>query len=148
VDRKAASAEADPTIGYRRAPVTIIHQGWALDIPGSFSERRGPEEWTGGEARRSVTIAATETGDGGEPMSADDFLSRVAGHLGPDTLEHEDGPIRGRARLSTETSSGIEVATVEGYSAVLGRGAAIRIVIDDPLDWKWALDTWRDLRPA
>jgi hypothetical protein len=31
---------------------------------------------------------------------------------------------------------------------VLGRGAAIRIVIDDPLDWKWALDTWRDLRPA
>jgi hypothetical protein len=147
VDRRVASVEGDPPIGYRRAPVTIIHQGWALDIPGSFGERRGPEEWTGGEARRSVTIAATETGDGVEPMSADDFLDRVAGHLGTDALEHEEGPLRGRARLSTETSSGIEVATVEGYAAVRGRGAAIRIVIDDPLDWKWALDTWRDLRP-
>jgi hypothetical protein len=148
VDRMVGTVDGEPPIGYRRAPVTIIHQGWALDIPGSFAEARGPEEWTGGEARRSVTIAATETGDAVEPMSADDFLDRVAGHLGNDALEHEDGPLRGRARLSTETSSGIEVATVEGYSAVRGRGAAIRIVIDDPLDWKWALDTWRDLRPA
>jgi len=24
----------------------------------------------------------------------------------------------------------------------------IRIVIEDPQDWKWALDTWRSLRPA
>ena len=148
VDRMAPTTDTDPPIGYRRAPVTIFHQGWALDIPGSFSEHRGAEEWTGGEARRSITIAATETGEGGEPMTADAFLGLVAGHLGNDVLEHEDGPVRGRARLSTETSSGIEVATVEGYSAVLGRGAAIRIVIDDPLDWKWALDTWRDLRPA
>jgi hypothetical protein len=147
VDRMDRTVEGAPPVGYRRAPVTIIHQGWALDIPGSFAEHRGEEEWTGGEARRSVTIAATETGEGGEPMSADDFLDRVAGHLANDSLEHEDGPLRGRARLSTETSSGIEVATVEGYSAVRGRGAAIRIVIDDPLDWKWALDTWRDLRP-
>jgi hypothetical protein len=80
-------------------------------------------------------------------MTADEFLDQVAGHLGSDALEHEDGPVRGRARLSTETSSGIEVATVEGYSAVRGLGAAIRVVIEDPQDWKWALDTWRDLRP-
>jgi hypothetical protein len=94
-----------------------------------------------------VTIAATETGRDGQPMTADAFLKQVAGHLGRDALEHEDGPVRGRARLSTDISSGIEVATVEGYSAVRGRGAAIRIVIEDPQDWKWALDTWRDLRP-
>jgi hypothetical protein len=148
VDRMVPTTAGDPPIGYRRAPVTIIHEGWALDIPGTFAERRDAEEWTGGEARRSVTIAATETGAGGEPMSADEFLARVAGHLGREALEHVEGPLRGRARLSTETSSGVEVATVEGYSAVLGRGAVIRIVIDDPLDWKWALDTWRDLRPA
>lgn len=148
VDRMVPTVEGDPPIGYRRAPVTIIHEGWALDIPGSFAEHRNAEEWTGAEARRSITLAATETGEGGEPMSADDFLKRVAGHLGSDALEHEDGPVRGRARLSTETSSGVEVATVEGYAAVRGRGAAIRIVIEDPQDWKWALDTWRDLRPA
>jgi hypothetical protein len=148
VDGMAANAELEPEIGYRRGPVTIFHQGWALDVPGTFSEHRAIEEWTDGEARRSVTIAATETGLGGEPMTADEFLDQVAGHLGSDALEHEDGPVRGRARLSTETSSGIEVATVVGYSESRGLGAAIRVVIEDPQDWKWALDTWRDLRPA
>ncbi|MEA2546270.1 MAG: hypothetical protein QOI09_1543 [Chloroflexota bacterium] len=148
VDRMVPTADGEPPIGYRRAPVTIIHEGWALDVPGSFGEHRSAEEWTGAEARRSITLAATETGEAGQPMSAEDFLKRVAGHLGSDAIEHEDGPVRGRARLSTETSSGVEVATVEGYSAVRGRGAAIRIVIEDPQDWKWALDTWRDLRPA
>jgi hypothetical protein len=148
VERMVPTVAEDPQIGYRRAPVTIVHHGWALDVPGTFDEHRNDEEWSGGEARRSVTIAATETGRDGAPMSADEFLERVTGHLGSDALEHEDGPVRGRARLSTDVSSGIEVATVEGYSAVRGRGAVIRIVIEDPLDWKWALDTWRDLRPV
>ena len=147
VDRMVPKAADEPPIGYRRAPVTIIHNGWALEVPGTFDEHRSDEEWSGGEARRSITIAATETGHDGQPMSADAFLKQVAGHLGRDVIEHEDGPVRGRAKLSTDTSSGIEVATVEGYSAIRGRGAVIRIVIEDPNDWKWALDTWRDLRP-
>jgi hypothetical protein len=60
----------------------------------------------------------------------------------------EDASDESRARLASDPSSGVEVATVEGFSAVRGRGAAIRIEIDDPQDWKWALDTWRGLRPA
>jgi len=148
VDRMVSKVEDEPELGYRRAPVTIVHGGWALEVPGSFTDQRSPDEWTGGDARRTVTLAATETGRDGAPMTADDFLAEVAGHLGPDALEHEDGPVRGRARLSTDISSGVEVATVDGYAAVLGRGAAIRIVIADPQDWKWALDTWRDLRPV
>jgi hypothetical protein len=147
VERMVQKNEGGPEIGYRRSSVTILHGGWALDVPGDFTDLRSAEEWTGGDARRTVTIAATETGRDGAPMTADEFLDEVAGHLGPDALEHEDGPVRGRARLSTDESSGVEVATVDGYSAVLGRGAAIRIVIADPQDWKWALDTWRDLRP-
>jgi len=147
VERMVSTVPAEPEVGYRRGPVTIEHAGWALDVPGSFTDQRSPEEWTGGEAHRTVTLAATETGRDGRPMTADEFLAEVAGHLGSDALEHEDGPIRGRAKLSTETSSGVEVATVDGYSAVLGKGAAIRIVIEDPQDWKWALDTWRNLRP-
>ena len=147
VSRMIPKVADAPPVGYRRAPVTIIHQGWALEVPGTFDEHRSEEEWSGGEARRSVTIAATETGQNGQPMSPEAFLKQVAGHLGRDALEHEDGPVRGRARLSTDISSGVEVATVEGYSAIRGRGAVIRIVIEDPQDWKWALDTWRDLRP-
>jgi hypothetical protein len=52
----------------------------------------------------------------------------------------------GRARITTDASSGVEVGVVEGYSAVVGSGAAIRIVFDDPSDWEWAIDMWRSLR--
>jgi hypothetical protein len=137
-----------PAIGYRRHPVTITHEGWSVDVPGTFTESRNDEEWSGGESGRNVTLAGVETAEAGQPMAPDQFLRQVAGHLGRDSIEHDDGVVRGRARLFSDTTSGIEVATVEGFSAIRGRGAAIRIVIDDPQDWKWALDTWRGLRPA
>ena len=142
------SAPGAPRIGYHRNPLTIIHEGWALDVPGSFTGHRSDEEWSGGEAGRIVTLAGIDTAEGGHPRSADRFLQQVAGHLGRDSIENDDGVVRGRARLASDPSSGVEVATVEGFSAVRGRGAAIRIEIDDPQDWKWALDTWRALRPA
>jgi hypothetical protein len=145
---KGARPPSEATIGYRRKPVTILHEGWALDVPGTFTSLRTAEEWTGGEAGRNVTLAGVETAEGGRPMAPDQFLRQVAAHLGRDAIEHDDGVVRGRARLESDASSGIEVAVVEGFSAVRGRGAAIRIVIDDPQDWKWALDTWRGLRPA
>jgi hypothetical protein len=138
----------DEVIGYRRRPVTILHEGWALDLPGSFTDERTDEEWTGSDAGRTVTLAATPTAIGDVPMPAEAFLRQFAAGLGRDAIEHEVGPVRGRARLSSDAPTGVEVATVEGYSAVRGSGAAIRIVIEDPGDWKWALDTWRNLRPA
>jgi hypothetical protein len=142
------AAGGPPAIGYRRHPVTIVHEGWVLEVPGSFTGHRTAEEWTGGEAGRNITLAGTETAEAGHPMTAERFLQQVAAHLGPDAIEHDDGFVRGRARLASDPSSGVEVATVEGFTAVRGRGAAIRIEIDDPQDWKWALDTWRGLRPA
>ena len=144
----AREAPGTMKIGFHRRPVTIIHAGWALEVPGTFTSLRTAEEWTGGEAGRNVTLAGTETAEGGHPMTADRFLQQVAGHLGSEVIAHDDGVVRGRARLASDPSSGVEVATVEGFSAVRGRGAAIRIEIDDPKDWKWALDTWRSLRPA
>ena len=135
-------------IGYRRRPVTVIHEGWALELPGSFTEERTAEEWSGSDVGRTVTLAATTTADGDRPMSADAFLRNFASELGRDAIEHLDGPVRGRGRLFSDSSTGVDVATVEGYSAVNGSGAVIRIVIEDPEDWKWALDTWRSLRPA
>jgi hypothetical protein len=138
-----------PLVGYRRRPVTIVHEGWQLTVPGTFSERRSNGEWQGGERGRQVTIAATVTQtSNGIPMSADRFLTTVAGDLGEGVLHHEDGELRGRARVTSDASSGVEVAVLEGFSAVTGSGAAIRVAFDSSEDWKWAIDLWRSLRPA
>lgn len=138
---------ARPLVGYRRGPVTIVHEGWVLEVPGSFGERRTAEEWWGGERGRGVTLAAVATGARGMPMSAEAFLSRVAGELGSGVIHHQDGELLGKARLGTDASSGVEVAVLEGFSAVTGRGAAIRIEFEDPDDWQWAVGLWRALRP-
>ena len=61
---------------------------------------------------------------------------------------HVRDHVIGRARLSTDASSGVEVGVLEGYSAVTGHGAAIRVVFDDSSDWRWAMDMWRALVPA
>jgi hypothetical protein len=148
VAKRADKAAARPRIGYRRAPVTVVHEGWELEIPGTFADRRTDEEWWGGEAGRSVTVAAVETGTPDGPMSPELFLDQVAHDLGSDALTHHAGPVVGRARLGTDGSSGVEVGVLEGYSAVRGRGAAIRVVFDDSADWRWALDLWRALSPA
>jgi hypothetical protein len=144
----AAAAGDAPLIGYRRHPVTVEHAGWQLTVPGSFAERRSDDEWWGGEGGRAITVAGTPTENGGRPMLPDTFLKRVAGHLGTDVLRHEAGPVVGAARLTVDAESGVEVAVLEGYSAVIGSGAAIRVEIHDPGDWEWALDMWRSLRPA
>lgn len=148
VARAARVPPAPTPIGYRRDPVTIVHEGWALEIPGSFGERRTDDEWWGGEAGRSITLAATTTGGPDGPMPARAFLAQVAGELGGEALHHEAGGVIGRARLSTDASSGLEIGVLDGYSAVSGSGAAIRITFDDSADWQWALDTWRALAPA
>jgi hypothetical protein len=147
-DRAANEDAGRPRIGYRREPVTMIHEGWQLEVPGTFAERRTEEEWWGGEGGRGITLAAVETAADGRPMPPEVFLAQVATDLGSDALTHRDGSIVGRARLNTETRSGIAVGMLEGYSAVTGSGAAIRIEFDDPAYWQWALEIWRALRPA
>lgn len=147
----ASRAKADPDaplIGYRRLPVTITQGGWSLVVPGTFTTSRTADEWSGAEAGRMITLAAAETGGDGGSMSADAFLERVAGHLGEDVLKHRDGPVVGKARIVVDASTGVEVAVLDGYSAVSGSCAAIRIEIHDPEDWGWATDMWRSLKPA
>jgi hypothetical protein len=147
--RATREPEPTPPVGYRRDPVRIIHEGWSLEIPGMYAERRSAEEWWAGGAGRGVTLAATTTGSSdGRPMPAAAFIEQFAAELGPDAMNHRAGELLGRARLMTDASSGVEVGVLEGYSAVSGSGAAIRIEFDDPADWQWALDTWRSLAPA
>lgn len=149
---RAAQANADASsaarIGYRRAPVTIEHAGWVLTIPGDFAERRTPDEWWGGGPGRSITLAATSTGVGPTRLTPQQFLAQVASDLGPDALHHEVGDIRARARITTDTASGVEIGVLEGFAAVTGSGAAIRIEFDDGEDYAWALEMWRSLRPC
>jgi hypothetical protein len=148
-NRALKEIEPDPSVGYRRHDVRISHEGWALIIPGSYAERRTDEEWWGGGAGRAITLAATNTGlADGTPMPAQTFLTQFAAELGPDALNHRDGEVFGRARLTTDASSGVEIGILEGYSAIRGSGAAMRVEFDDPGDWQWALDMWRSLHPA
>ncbi|MEX1104276.1 MAG: hypothetical protein WED87_08495 [Dehalococcoidia bacterium] len=135
---------AGPPIGYRRDPVSISHEGWTVEIPGDFAERRTEEEWWGGGAGRSITLAATDTGS----MAGHAFLAQVAGDLGGEALTHQAGPVVGRARITSDDASGVAVGVLDGYSAINGSGAAIRIVFDDPNDWQWALELWRSLAPG
>ena len=135
-------------IGYRRGPVTIRHEGWALEIPGSYAERRSSDEWWGAGAGRNVTLAAVQTATVDGAMGAQAFVDQFGGDLGPDAIDHRANGVIGRARLSTDASSGVEVGVLDGFSAVVGSGAAIRIVFDDPGDWQWALDMWRSLAPG
>ena len=96
-----------------------------------------------------MTLAATTTQTtNGMPMSADRFLTTVAGDLGEGVLRHEDGELSGRARVTSDASSGLEVAVLEGFSAVTGSGAAVRVEFEHSGDWEWAIDLWRSLRPA
>ncbi len=81
-------------------------------------------------------------------MGAQAFVDQFGGDLGSDAIDHRAGGVVGRARLSTDASSGVEVGVLDGYSAVVGSGAAIRIIFEDPGDWQWALDMWRSLAPG
>jgi len=131
-------------IGYRWAPVRITHEGWSLTVPGDFAERRTAEEWWGGGPGRQITLAAVPTGS----MSAQAFVNQFAADLGDEALTHRAGELVGRAKITTDPSSGLEIAVLDGYSAVPGSGAAIRIEFDDAGDWQWALDMWRSLAPG
>lgn len=148
LDRAEHDAGDGPPIGYRRSQVTIRHEGWALEIPGSYAERRTSEEWWGAGAGRNITLAAVQTATADGAMGAQAFVDQFAGDLGSDAIDHHSNGVIGRARLSSDTSSGVEVGVLDGYSAVVGSGAAIRIVFDDPGDWQWALDMWRSLAPG
>ena len=148
VARAMREAHDGVEIGYRRAPVTITHEGWALTVPGSFAEKRSAEEWWGGGTGRAITLAAVQTGTDSGSMGAQAFVNQFAGDIGPDAIDHHGNGVVGRARLSTDTSSGVEIGVLDGYSAVIGSGAAIRIEFDDPADWQWALEMWKSLAPG
>ena len=148
VARAMRDTSGGPDIGYRRKDVTITHEGWSLTIPGSFAEKRSEEEWWGGGAGRAITMAAVQTGTDNGAMGAQAFINQFAGDMGPDAIEHHAGGLVGRAKLTSDATSGVEIGILDGFSAVVGSGAVIRIEFDDPGDWQWAIDMWKSLAPG
>jgi hypothetical protein len=147
--RATRAPEPDLPVGYRRGPVRITHEGWSLTIPGPYAERPTADGWWAGTAGRSIRIAATRTTTpDGPPVAAQAFIDQFATELGPNALHHQSGEVLGRARLTTDPTSGIEVGVLQGYSAIRGSGAAIRIEFEDAADWQWAIDLWRSLSPG
>ena len=144
--RDRSSNRRRPRSATDAIPCRITHEGWVLEVPGEFAERRTAEEWWGGGAGRSVTLRArTDTGS----MAAQAFLEPVRGRPRAGRAQPpRRATVVGRARLTTDASSGVEVGVLDGYSAIRGSGAAIRIEFDDPADWQWALDLWRSLAPG
>ena len=136
-------------IGYRRAPVTIRHEGWALEIPGSYAERRTPEEWWGGGLGRSITLAAVQTATDGGAMGAQAFVDHVGGDLGPDA-HRPSGRRRDRPREAVDghqlraSRSASSTATRRSSAPARRSGSCSTI----PGDWQWALDMWRSLAPG
>jgi hypothetical protein len=149
VEMRAATVDpATLRLGYRRDPVTITHGGWTLDIPGGFAERRSEAEWWGGDGGRSIALQPLRPPVGDGRLPADRVLDSIAGDLGPEALDHRSNGLLGRARMRTDDASGLSIGVVEGYVAIAGRGASVRVEFDDPAEWQWALDRWRELRPA
>ena len=126
--RGLARAGAGPPVGYRRDAVRITHEGWSLADPG-FVCASAARPRNGGAAAPvgSITLAATRTGlADGAAMPPRRSSSQFAADLGADALDHRAGDLLGRARLTTDATSGVEIGVLEGYSAVRGSGAAIR----------------------
>jgi hypothetical protein len=148
LDRAARAEQPAVPVGYRRRPVRIVQEGWALEVPGAFAERRSGGEWWGGDRGRSVTLAGIPADAPDANQAPEAFIASVAGDLGDGVLRHREGNLAAAARIGTDATSGVEVAVLEGYTAVPGRRAAIRIVFQAAEDWRWAVDLWRSLRPA
>ena len=89
-------------------------------------------EWRGGERGRQVTLRGDDDpdlerdADVGRPVP--DRRSRATSARA--CCATRTASCSGRARVTSDASSGVEVAVLEGFSAVTGSGAAIRVEFD------------------
>ena len=135
-DRLPPRARHDPPRGLGARDPRLVRR--APDGGGMVGRRRRPEHHAGrdrdrdrgrGDGRPGVHRAVRR-----RPRAGRHRPSRGPGHRPRDAVDRRE--------------LGLEVGVLDGYSAVVGSGAAIRIVFDDPSDWQWALDTWRSLAPG
>ena len=107
----------------RAAPVTIRHEGWALEIPGSFAERRTGRGVVGRRRRPEHHAGRGHDRDGGRtrwPARPSSSSSAATSGRRRSTIGPAASSV-GRS-WSTDASSGVEVGVLEGYSAVVGSG--------------------------
>ena len=79
-----------PPVGYRRDPVRISHEGWSLEIPGEYAERRTRRRVVGRRCRpeRHAGRDGDRQRATGRRCRPQDFVEQFAVDLGPDALSH------------------------------------------------------------
>ena len=112
---RCASPAPDPTIGYRRGAGHDQPRGLGADDPGLVRRDAGRPR-SGGVAvpAGAITLAAVQTGTATGAMAAHAFIDQFAGELGPDAIDHRAGGVVGRATLSSDASSGVEIGDPRG----------------------------------
>ena len=149
VARAMREAGAGPTIGYRRGAGHDQPRGLGADDPGLL-RRAADGRGVVGRRRRPGHHAGRRADRDGRRGHAGARVHRPVrrGDRAPTRSTTEPAASWAVRTLSSDASSGVEVGILEGYSAVVGSGAAIRIEFDDPADWQWAIDMWKSLAPG
>jgi hypothetical protein len=139
-----------PLIGYRRGRVNVtLTGGWSITIPGELAEEweESGETWSAWFGGRTIWFTSwSVSGEHDETMSAREILD---GRPWPDDvafIEHEDGPLLGRAVFMPCDEEGEAMWNLKGYSAIEGNFALCNIYLQSEDDLAWALEIWKSLR--
>lgn len=144
-----AAEAAGPRVGYRRRDVQIQFpgSGWSIEVPGSFAEAFQEDgRWSAWEGGRTVWVStfAFQDKSGGRPSAEEALEVSSAGWPRPYT-EWEDGPVKGRARLTRTAEDGKTLNRLEALSAIDGGLAACNVFFESPEDRDWAVRIWQTL---
>ena len=88
-----ATKEPEPTlpVGYRRDDVRVSHEGWSLEVPGSYAAALGGGV-VGWRRRPEHHARGDDDGFGGRPADVGPaFIEQFAVDLGPDAMSHRAG---------------------------------------------------------
>ncbi len=143
-----------PRIGYRRGPVQVmLTGGWSLVIPGEFAEEweDGGETWSAWHGGRTVWFTSWSVqGENDETLGPAEILDSrswpTEGEGEGEIIEHEDGPLLGRAVFMACEEEGQTMWNLKAYSAIEGNFALCNIYLQDKADLPWALEVWKSLR--
>jgi hypothetical protein len=151
IERRAGQIDpASALIGYRRGPVHVtLTGGWSLTIPGEMAEEweDSGETWSAWHGGRTVWFTSWSVcGENDEAMSAEEILESRPWPEEGKIIEHQDGPLVGRAVFMPYEEDGQTLWNLKGYSAVEGGFALCSVYLQDENDLEWALGVWKSMR--
>jgi hypothetical protein len=151
IERRAGKVDpAKPLVGYRRGPVqAMLTGGWSLVIPGDMAEEweENGETWSAWLGGRTIWFTSwSVSAENDESLSAREILDSRPWPEDGQIIEHEDGPVVGRAVFMPYEEEGETLWNLKGYSAIEGTFALCNIYFQDETDLEWALQVWKSMR--